>query len=80
MLVQLLSAPMAVLADALSFLGSAFFLVRTRTTEPPASTDKGAVTAGARFIISSPIVRSSLLAVGTINFFNLMFLASTCST
>jgi MFS family permease len=74
-LVQLLSAPMAVLADALSFLGSAFFLVRTRTTEPPASTDKGAVTAGARFIISSPIVRSSLLAVGAINFFNLMFQA-----
>jgi MFS family permease len=74
-LVQLLSAPMAVLADALSFLGSAFFLMRTRTTEPPASTDKGAVTAGARFIISSPIVRSSLLAVGTINFFNLMFQA-----
>ena len=37
--------------------------------------EKGAVTAGARFIVSSPIVRSSLLAVGTINFFNLMFMA-----
>jgi MFS family permease len=75
LLVQVLSAPMAILADALSFIGSAFFLVRTKTTEPPASSDKDAVTAGARFIISSPIVRSSLLAVGTINFFNLMFMA-----
>jgi MFS family permease len=74
-LVQVLSAPMAVLADALSFLGSAFFLTRTRTQEPPRSTEKGSVTAGARFIRSSPIVRSSLMAVAVINFFNLMFMA-----
>ena len=32
LLVQVLSAPMAILADALSFIGSAFFLVRTKTT------------------------------------------------
>jgi MFS family permease len=74
-LVQILSAPMAVLADALSFLGSAFFLARTRTQEPPRSTEEGSVTAGARFIRSSPVVRSSLLAVAVINFFNLMFTA-----
>jgi MFS family permease len=74
-LVQILSAPMAVLADALSFLGSAFFLFRTRTQEPPRSTEKGSVTAGARFIRSSPIVRSSLLAIAVVNFFNLMFMA-----
>ncbi len=74
-LVQVLSAPAAILADALSFLGSAFFLSRTRTQEPPSSTEKGAVLAGARFIRSSPIVRSSLLAVAVINFFNLMFMA-----
>jgi MFS family permease len=74
-LVQVLSAPAAILADALSFLGSAFFLSRTRTQEPPSSTEKGAVLAGARFIRSSPVVRSSLLAVAVINFFNLMFMA-----
>jgi MFS family permease len=74
-LVQVLSAPIAVLADALSFLGSAFFLTRTRTQEPPSSTEKGAVLAGARFIRSSPVVRSSLTAVAVINFFNLMFMA-----
>ena len=76
LLVQLLSAPMTILADALSFLGSALFLSRTRTVEPPgAEGGKGSVTAGAKFIVRSPIVRASLCAVAIINFFDLMFLA-----
>lgn len=76
LLVQVLSAPFAIVADALSFLGSAFFLNRIRPTEPPADrSGKGSVTAGARFIVGSPIVRSSLAAVAVINFFNLMFAA-----
>ena len=76
LLVQLLSAPFAIVADALSFLGSAFFLRRIRPAEPPPDrTGKGAVTAGARFIAGSPIVRASLLAVAIVNFFNLMFSA-----
>src|SRR5215467_7513681 len=46
-LVQLLSAPLAVLADAASFLGSAFFLARIHPTEPPAAkAGDGAITAG----------------------------------
>jgi MFS family permease len=72
-LVQVLSAPAAILMDALSFLGSAFFLSRIRPVEPPADDSKGSILAGARFIAGSPIVRSSLIAVATINFFNLMF-------
>jgi MFS family permease len=76
LLVQVLSAPFAIVADALSFLGSAFFLRRIRPPEPPPDrSGKGSVTAGARFIAASPIVRSSLLAVAVINFFNLMFSA-----
>jgi MFS family permease len=76
LLVQLLSAPVAVIADALSFLGSAFYLGRISPAEPPADkSGKGSVTAGARFIAGSPIVRASLIAVATINFFNLMFSA-----
>ncbi|MGH3219338.1 MAG: MFS transporter [Streptosporangiaceae bacterium] len=71
-LVQLLSAPFAIVADALSFLGSAFFLSRIRPAEPPADEGRGAITAGVRFIIGSRIVRASLVAVATINFFNLM--------
>jgi MFS family permease len=76
LIVQLLSAPLAIGADALSFLGSAFFLRRIRPVEPPADEGgSGAFTAGARFIRSSGIVRASLLAVATINFFNFMFFA-----
>jgi MFS family permease len=76
LLVQVLSAPAAIAADALSFLGSAFFLHRLSVVEPPPDRGgSGAVTAGARFIAHSPIVRASLLAVAIINFFNLMFSA-----
>ena len=74
-LVQALSAPVAVAVDALSFLGSAFFLGRIRRAEPPTDDGQGSVTAGARFIAGSALVRASLIAVATINFFNLMFAA-----
>ncbi len=74
-LVQVLSAPGAVLADALSYLGSAFFLARIRPEEPPTSKGEGSITAGARFVASSPIVRSSLISVSIINFFNFVFAA-----
>ncbi len=72
-LVQLLSAPFAIVADALSFVGSAFFLSRIRPAEPPTDQGRGAITAGVRFIAGSRIVRASLIAVATINFFNLLF-------
>jgi MFS family permease len=76
LLVQLLTAPFAVLADAVSFLGSAFFLARIRPPEPPADpAERGMVMAGARFIRNSAIVRASLVAVATVNFFNFMFFA-----
>jgi MFS family permease len=72
-LVQVLSAPAAIAVDALSFLGSAFFLSRIRPAEPPADDSHGSILAGAQFIAHSGIVRASLIAVATINFFNLMF-------
>ena len=74
-LTQLLTAPFAILADALSFLGSAFFLRRTDPVEPAADKSGGSVTAGLRWIARSPIVRASLVGVAVINFFNLMFFA-----
>jgi MFS family permease len=73
LLVQLFTAPFAVIADALSFLGSAFLLSRIQPAEPPADAGKGAVAAGIRFITGSPVIRASLIGVATINFFNLMF-------
>jgi MFS family permease len=75
LLTQLLTAPFAVVADALSFLGSAFFLRRISPAEPPADDGKGGVTEGLRFIARSPVVRASLIGVAVVNFFNLMFFA-----
>jgi MFS family permease len=75
-LVQFLTAPVALLADAASFLGSAFFLARIHPDEPAtADAGKGTLMAGAKFITNSPIVRSSLLAVAVVNFFNFVFFA-----
>ena len=75
LLAQALTAPFAIAADALSFLGSAFFLGRIRPTEPPPADRADSVTAGFRFIARCPIVRASLAAVAIINLFSLMFLA-----
>ena len=75
LLTQLLTAPFAIFADALSFLGSAFLLRRISPVEPPADEGKGGVTEGLRFIARSPIVRASLIGVAVVNFFNLMFFA-----
>jgi MFS family permease len=75
LLTQLLTAPFAIVADALSFLGSAFFLRRIDPAEPPVDDGKGGVTEGLRFIARSPIVRASLIGVAVVNFFNLMFFA-----
>jgi MFS family permease len=76
LLVQALSAPFAVIADALSFIGSACFLCRIRPDEPPTDGDgEGALAAGARFMLRSGIVRASLLSAATLNLFNFMFFA-----
>jgi MFS family permease len=75
-LVQLLTAPYALVVDAVSFLVSALFLRRIDAVEPPASTDEtGRVIAGGRFIRRSPVVRAALGATATINFFNFAFFA-----
>jgi MFS family permease len=77
-LVQLFRAPMAILLDALSFLGSAFFLSRIRATEAPPDHDpsipfRTRLAVGFRFIFASEPFRASLGSFATINFFNLMF-------
>jgi len=76
LLVQWLMAPFAIAADALSFLGSALLLRGVHADEPPpAERTDGALVAGARFIVRSPIVRACLGAAATINFFSFAFLA-----
>jgi MFS family permease len=73
LLVEALTAPYAIIADALSFLGSAFQLATIKPAEPPSSDGADGVTVGLRFIARSPIVRASLTGVAVINFFNMMF-------
>jgi MFS family permease len=76
LLVQALSAPGALVADAASFLLSATFLSRINPTEPPTErAERGHIKAGIRYIWHSPLVRASLLATSTINFFNFVFWA-----
>ena len=73
LLVQVLGAPLAMLADALSFLGSVFFLRRIRSPEPPIDAEPGSVRAqleaGLRFVLGDTIMRPTLFSVATINLF-----------
>lgn len=76
LLVQALSAPLAVLADAFTFVGSGVLLSRVRSVEPaPAVREPRALLVGARFIWRSRVVGSALAATATVNFFNYVFLA-----
>jgi MFS family permease len=75
-LVQALSAPIAIVVDAVSFVVSALTLRSISPAEPPVEpTEPGAIKSGARWIRNNAIVRSSLLATATINFFNFAFWA-----
>ncbi|WP_328751360.1 MFS transporter [Streptomyces sp. NBC_00285] len=82
-LVQVLGAPVAVVADALSFLVSALLLGRAPVDEPaPAARSGAAVPAllrdardGLFFVLRHPVLRASLGCCTTINFFT--FLAGT---
>jgi MFS family permease len=75
-LVQLLSAPGALVADALSFVFSALTMASISPAEPPLEeAGKGHLKAGIRYIWGSSIVRAKLLSTATINFFNFVFWA-----
>ena len=75
-LVQVLSAPVALVADACSYVVSALFLRTVDATEPEVEpAEHGHVGAGIRFVAGSPIVRAALGATATINFFNFVFFA-----
>jgi MFS family permease len=76
LLVQLLSAPVTLVVDAVSFVLSALSLSRIRPVEPPTEqAERGHLLAGIRYVLGSPIIRPSLLATATINLFNFVFFA-----
>ncbi len=77
-LVQLVTAPFALLLDAFSYVGSAYYVSRAKGAEaPPArpEEERGSLAAGARFIARTPLIRASLLASATLNLFNTAFYA-----
>jgi MFS family permease len=74
-LVQALSAPGALLLDAASYLGSGTLLASIDPDEPPPDSEGGGVMVGMRWVVRSAVVRATLLATATINFFNFVFWA-----
>jgi MFS family permease len=75
-LVQIVTAPVTLVADALSFVASAFALRGIAPVEPPTEpAESGHVAAGVRWILNERIVRATLGATATINFFNFVFWA-----
>jgi MFS family permease len=75
-LVQVLGAPVALIADAFSYLCSAVMLTRIKPVEPPAAAGTGwGISEGLRFIAGQPVLRSLLAAVTTMNLFNFIFSA-----
>jgi MFS family permease len=74
--VQVLTAPMTLVWDAFSFLLSAAALYRLRPgPHGHAAEGEGGVSSGLRWIVHNPIVRASLGATATINYFNFIFFA-----
>ena len=73
-LVQTLTAPVALLVDVLSYLASAFFLARIRPVERPVERTQK-MSGGLRFVARSPVLRSLLLGTTTLNLFNYVFAA-----
>jgi MFS family permease len=77
-LVQALTAPVAVLVDALSFLGSALLVGRIPLAEPAidgeprASSVRQRARAGMGYVLGHPVLRAALGCASTINFFTFL--------
>jgi MFS family permease len=77
LLVQVLTAPAALAVDALSFLASAAFMTAIDVDEPAVAApgEQGSILAGARLIARTSILRGSLAATASVNFFTFGFVA-----
>ena len=75
LLVAVLTAPVAVAVDAVTFLLSALFVRRADVPEPPAAPPDSDLAAGIRFIRRTPLLRASLFGTATFNLFNTAFWA-----
>ena len=90
-LIELIKAPLALVADAFSFVASALFLARLRAPEAPIEHDPGSIrsqlSAGLAFLVRDPIMRPTVLSIATVNLFNycfqglfVLYVRSTCSS
>ncbi|GHJ46876.1 MFS transporter [Catellatospora sp. TT07R-123] len=76
LLVKVLSAPGALVLDAVSYLFSAATLARVRPAEPAPSRTPGlGLGEGLAFLFRSPVLRACVLAATTLNLFNYMYSA-----
>jgi MFS family permease len=76
-LIQVVTAPFAILVDAVSFVASALFISRITVVEHvPDTSEDGAVwsraLAGIRYVVRHPYLRYSLACATTVNFFTFM--------
>ncbi len=75
-LVQVFTAPIALVVDAVSYVASALQLARISPVEPqPESATKGQLGAGVRFLTGHRGLWTMIAAVATLNLFNFMFAA-----
>ncbi|MEO5929044.1 MAG: MFS transporter [Candidatus Kapaibacterium sp.] len=73
-LLRAITVPFAILADAISFLASAFFIARIRTPEEPAPVPENPqlrreIVEGFRLVLSMPVLRSVMAGSGAFYFF-----------
>lgn len=79
-LVQALTAPAAILLDAISFLVSAVFLRRVNVRELPIERREGETARrrlqeGMRFLLGHPVLRAGVACTSTLNFFTMIWFA-----
>ena len=78
-LVQLVTAPVAIAVDAVSYVASALFVLWIRVPEPATSAAaesrpsmRAEVAEGLRFVLGNPYIRSVLVSATIMNFFSSM--------
>lgn len=79
-LVQLLGAPLAIVADACGYLASALLLARIKVEEPrpepePGRSLRAEVGEGVRFVLGHPLLRAIATATATSNLFSAVLAA-----
>ncbi|MDX6402298.1 MAG: hypothetical protein QOF27_2904, partial [Gaiellaceae bacterium] len=82
LIVDLLSAPVAIVFDAVSFLGSALLIFRIRKAEPPPTHEAGVsrrmrdeIAEGLRYVFRHPYLKNIAACTATFNFFGSMWFA-----